>query len=122
MSTCISSATLAAVVVGQLDAAVCAPWVTGVGQTLIDISFTALSNISRRANAVVATNSIHTFSFVEALRLFGHNIDKWVAVINVDFTMNTLGSPGTGAFVGIDQVNAGAPILAWLGEAFIDLI
>lgn len=34
----------------------------------------------------------------------------------------TLSSPGTGAFVGIDQVNAGAPILAWLGEAFIDLI
>lgn len=34
----------------------------------------------------------------------------------------TLGSPGTGAFVGIDQVNAGAPILARLGEAFIDLI
>lgn len=34
----------------------------------------------------------------------------------------TLGSPGTGAFVGIDQVNAGAPILARLGEAFIDLV
>lgn len=34
----------------------------------------------------------------------------------------TLGSPGTRAFVGIDQVNAGAPILARLGETFIDLI
>lgn len=34
----------------------------------------------------------------------------------------TLGSPGTGAFVGIDQVNAGAPILARLGEALIDLV
>lgn len=34
----------------------------------------------------------------------------------------TLGSPGTGAFVGIDQVNAGAPILAGLGETFIDLV
>lgn len=34
----------------------------------------------------------------------------------------TLGSPGTGAFVGIDQVNAGAPVLAWLGETFIDLV
>lgn len=33
----------------------------------------------------------------------------------------TLGSPGTGAFVGIDQVNAGAPVLARLGETFIDL-
>lgn len=34
----------------------------------------------------------------------------------------TLGSPGTGAFVGIDQVNAGAPVLARLGEALIDVI
>lgn len=33
----------------------------------------------------------------------------------------TLGSSGTGAFVGIDQVNAGAPVLARLGEALIDL-
>lgn len=33
-----------------------------------------------------------------------------------------MGSPGTGAFVGIDQVNAGAPILARLGETFIDLV
>lgn len=34
----------------------------------------------------------------------------------------TLGSPGTGAFVGIDQVNAGAPVLARLGETLIDLV
>ena len=34
----------------------------------------------------------------------------------------TLGSPGTGAFVGIDQVNAVAPVLARLGETFIDLL
>lgn len=34
----------------------------------------------------------------------------------------TLGSPGTGAFVGIDQVNAGASVLARLGETLIDLV
>lgn len=33
----------------------------------------------------------------------------------------TLGSSGTGAFVSIDQVNAGAPVLARLRETFIDL-
>lgn len=33
-----------------------------------------------------------------------------------------MGSPGTGAFVGIDQVNAGAPVLAGLGGALIDLL
>lgn len=119
---CVSSATLAAIVVGELDAAVCASRVTGVGQALIDISFTALPHISRGAYAVIAPDSIHTFSFVETLGLFSYRVGKWVAVINVDLTMNTLGSPGTGAFVGIDQVNAGAPVLAWLGETFIDLI
>lgn len=87
--TCISSATFAAVVVGQLDAAVCALWVTGVGKTLVHISFTALPNISRGAYAVVASNSIHTLSFVEALGLFGYMVDKWVAVVNVDLTVNT---------------------------------
>lgn len=49
MSTCISSATLAAIVVGQLDAAVGASGVTGVGQTLVDVSFTSLANITRGA-------------------------------------------------------------------------
>lgn len=122
MSTCVSSATLAAIVVGQLDAAVSASGVTGVGQALVDISFTSLSNITRGAKAVVASDSIHTLSFVKALGLFGHKVNEWGAVVNVDFTVNSLGSPGTRAFVGIDQVNAGAPILAWLGEAFIDFI
>lgn len=71
---------------------------------------------------MVASDSIHTFSFVETLGFFGHKVNKLVAVVNVDLTVNTLGSSGTGAFVGIDQVNAGAPILTWLGEAFIDFI
>lgn len=34
----------------------------------------------------------------------------------------TLGSAGTGAFVGIDQVNTGTPILARLRETLIDLL
>lgn len=122
MSTCVPSATLAAIVVGQLDAAVRPSGVTGVGQALVDVSFTSLPNVARGTYAVVSSNSINTFSFVEALGLFGHKVDEWVAVVNVDFAVNTLGSPGTGAFVGIDQVNAGAPVLAWLGEAFIDFI
>lgn len=122
MSTCVSSATLAAVVVGQLDAAVSASGVTGVGQTLVDVSFTSFPDISRGAEAVVASNSIHTLPFVETLGLLGHKVNEWGAVVNVDFTVNSLGSPGTRAFVGIDQVNTGAPILAWLGEALIDFI
>lgn len=120
--TCVSSATLAAVVVGELDAAVRAPRVTWVGQALIDVSLAALPHISCRAGAVVASHSIHTRPFVETLGLFGDWVDERVAVVDVDLTVHTLGSPGTGAFVGIDQVNAGAPVLARLGETFIDLV
>lgn len=120
--TCVSSTTLAAVVVGELDAAVRAPRVTGVGQTLIDVSLAALPYVSCRADAVVPANSIHTCPFVETLWLFGDWVHEGVAVINIDLAVHTLGSPGAGAFVGIDQVNAGAPVLARLGEAFIDLI
>lgn len=120
--TCVSGATLAAVVVGELDAAVCAPRVTWVGKTLVDVSLAALPYVSRRADAVVASDSIHTLPFVETLWLLGDRVSERVAVVDVDLAMNTLGSSGTGAFVGIDQVNAGAPVLARLGETFIDLI
>lgn len=120
--TCVSCATLAAVVVGELDAAVRAPRVTGVGQTLIDISLAALPHVPCGADAVVASDSIHTLAFIETLGLFGDRVGEGVAVVDVDLTVHTLGSPGTGAFVGIDQVNAGAPVLARLGEAFIDLV
>lgn len=87
--TCVSSAALAAVIVGELDAAVGATWVTGVRQALIDISFTALSHIARWALAVVTANTVHTASLVKALGLLGHRVSKRCAVINVDFTVNT---------------------------------
>lgn len=70
---------------------------------------------------MVASDSIHTLAFVEALWLFGDRVREWTAVVYIDFAVHTLGSPGTGAFVSIDQVNAGAPVLARLGETFIDL-
>lgn len=122
MSPCVAGATLAAVVVGELDAAVGASRVAGVGQALVNVPFTSLPDVTRGAQAVVAPHSVHALSLVEALGLFGHEVDERVAVVDVDLAVNALGSPGTGAFVGIDQVNAGAPILAWLGEAFIDFI
>lgn len=34
----------------------------------------------------------------------------------------TLCTPGAGALVGVGQIDAGAPILAGLGEALIDLL
>lgn len=87
--TCVSSAALAAVIVGELDAAVRATWVTGVRQALIDVSFTALSHVARRTLAVVATNTVHTASLIKALWLLGQRVSKRCAVINVVFTVNT---------------------------------
>lgn len=119
--TCVSGATLAAVVVGELDAAVRPPRITGVGQALVDVSLAALPHVSCRADAVIASDSIHTLALVETLWLLGDGVGGRVAVVDIDLAVHTLGSPGTGAFVGIDQVNAGAPVLARLGETFIDL-
>lgn len=87
--TCVSGATLAAVVVGQLDAAVRASWVTGVGETFIHISLTALPDIPRGADALIPSDLIHTLALVEALWLFGERVEERVAVIDVDFTVHT---------------------------------
>lgn len=87
--TCVSSAALAAVIVGELDAAVGAAWVTGVRQAFIDVSFTALSHVASWALALVAANTVHTASLVKALGLLRHRVSKRCAVINVDFAVNT---------------------------------
>lgn len=66
-----------------------APWVAGVRQALVDVSFTALSHIARWALAVVAANTVHAASLVKALWLLGPRVSKRCAVINVVFTVNT---------------------------------
>lgn len=63
--------------------------VTWVGQTLIDVSLAALPYISGRADAVVASNPIHTLPFVEALWLFGDWVVERVAVITIDLAVHT---------------------------------
>lgn len=87
--TCVSGATLAAVVVGKLDAVVCASWVAGVGQTFIYVSLTALADVPRGADALIPSDLIHTLPFVEALWLFGDLVEERVAVIDVDLTVHT---------------------------------
>lgn len=86
--TCVSGATLAAVVVGELDAAVCASRVAGVGETLVDVPLAALPHVACGADAVVAAHAIHTLPFVEALGLFGDGIHERVAVVDVDLAVN----------------------------------
>lgn len=87
--TCVSGATLAAVVVGKLDAAVRASWVTGVGETFIHVSLTAFPNIPCGTDALIPSDLIHTLPLVKALWLFGERVEERVAVIDVDFTVHT---------------------------------
>lgn len=65
-----------------------ASWVTGVGETFIHISFTALPDIACRTDALVPSDLIHTLPLVEALWLFGEWVEERVAVINVHFTVH----------------------------------
>lgn len=120
--TCVSCATVTAVVVLQLDAAVRATGVTRVGQAFIYITLAAFPHISGRADAVVTAHTVHTAALVKAFGFLGDGVGEGRAVVNVDFTVHPLCSPGTGAFVGIDQVDACASVLAGLRQTLIDLI
>lgn len=86
--TCVSGATLAAVVVGQLDAAVRAAGVAGVGQTLVYVPLAALPHIPRGADAVVAPHSVHALALVEALGLLGEGVGEGAAVVDVDLAVH----------------------------------
>lgn len=119
--TCISSTAFAAVAVGELDAVVGPSGVTGVRETLVDVTFTALAHVARRAHTLVASDAIHTFAIVEALGFVCQWVTGGVAVVQVNLTVDTLRSSWTGAFICIDEVDAGPSVLAGLGLTFIDL-
>lgn len=87
--TRVAGTTLAAVVIGQLGAAVCSPGVTRVGQTLIDVALAAFPDVSCRADAVVPPHSVHAAPMVKALGLLGDGVGEGRAVVNVDLAVNT---------------------------------
>lgn len=70
---------------------------------------------------MVASNAVHTLAVVEALGLVGKWVSGRVAVIQINLTVDTLCSSGTGALVRVDEVDAGASILTGLRLTFIDL-
>lgn len=117
-----ASPALAVEVINTLHAVLGATWVTGVGETLIDIALTPLPDEAWWAGAAIATHLVHTGAIVEAFGASGGRVKWGVAVINIDLTMHTLCAPGAGALVGVGQINAGTPILAGLGQALVDLL
>lgn len=87
--TCVSCATLAAVVVCELDAAVRATGVTRVGQAFIDVTLTAFPHVSGQADAVVPTHTVHAAALVKAFGLVGDGVGEGCAVVNVDLAVHT---------------------------------
>lgn len=85
MSSCVTKATAALIVVVKLHTVQTAGRMTGLRQTLIEISFTMFSNKARRAGARVSPNPIHTLPSVQTARLRGARL--WSTVIHVDFTL-----------------------------------
>lgn len=86
--TCVPSAALAVVVVGELDAAVRAVRVAGVGEALVDVSLAALAHVAGGADAVVAPHAVHALAIVEALGLVGDGVGEGVAVVDVDLAVH----------------------------------
>lgn len=84
-----ASPALAVEIINTLHAVLGATWVTGVGETLIDITLTPLPDEAWRAGAAVATHLVHTGAIVEALGASGGRVKVGMAVINVDLTVYT---------------------------------
>lgn len=122
MLTCVAGPALAFVVIDPLHAVLGAARVAGVGEALVDVSLAALPYKARGADAAVATYPIRALAIVKALGPQGDGIKERAAVIHIDLTVHPLSSSGAGAFVGIDEIDAGSSILAWVGQALIDLL
>jgi len=88
ISTCVSSAAFTAVAVGELNAVVGPDGVTGVGQTLVDVAFAALTYVACRAHTLVTSNAVHTPPVIEALGLSGQRVAGGVAIIQIDLTVD----------------------------------
>lgn len=85
MSPCVTKATAALIVIVKLHTVQAAGRMTGLRQTLIQISFTVFSNKAWRAGAGVSADPIHTLASVQTARLRGTRL--WSAVVHIDFTL-----------------------------------
>lgn len=111
-----------AVIIHKLHAVLGSTGVTRVGKAFIHIPLTALPNKARQTVAVVSANTVYTLAPIEALGLLVGSLIQRVAVIDINFTVNALGASRTGAFVGVDKVNAGSSILAGVRVALINFL
>lgn len=115
VATSVGAAADTPVVVDQLYAVQAALRAARVGQALVDVSLTPLSGKARKAATTVAPNLIHTPTPIQAMGSPG-------TVINVLFTEQAPSAWWAGALEMVHQVDAGAPVLAWLILALVHFI
>lgn len=87
--TCVTSAAFTSVAVGELNAVVGPSGVTGVRQTLVDISLTTFTYVAGQAHTLVTSDAVHTFAIVEALGLICQWVSEGGAIIQINLTVDT---------------------------------
>lgn len=120
MTTCVSKATTALVVVDQLYTVEAARCMAGLRQALVEIPFTVFPSESWKAGARVTAHTIHTLSSIQTPRFLG----AWLGgtVIHIHFTMDPICSMWTDAHKMINEIDTCSSIETWLRMAFIDII
>lgn len=83
-----ASPALAVEVINTLHAVLGTSWVTGVGETLIDVALAPFPDEAWWAGAAIATHLVHTGAIVEALGASRGRVKWGMAVINIDFTVH----------------------------------
>lgn len=89
-----------------------APVVTRVDGAVVNVDVTHCSCVARLAGTLIAVDFVDAPPVVARLAL---------TVVKVHLTIETCGSFGTGADVGVLSVLAGSTVLAWLAQTLVDV-
>lgn len=92
--TCVTSAAFTSVAVGELNAVVGPSGVTGVRQTLVDVSLAAFTYVAGQAHALVTSDAVQAFAIVEALGLVCQWVSEGGAIIQINLTVDTFNNAG----------------------------
>lgn len=120
MTTCVSRATAALVIIDQLNAVEAAGSVAGPRQALVKIPLTVFANEAGRAGTGVTSHAIHTLSSIQTPRFPGARLGGTVIIIH--FTMESVCSGWAGTGKSVDEVDTRSSVVARLRLAFINII
>lgn len=120
MSTRVSKATAALIIIDQLHTVKATGGVAGFRQTFVEIAFAVFSNKSWRAGACVTAYTIHTLTPIQTARLRGARLGG--TVILIDFTLDSVRSMWTGAGKAVDEIDTGSTVETRCRVTFVNII